>query len=45
MTHLTDAPPGYNSVSGVPGSRLNYAEHVYSNSACLPAFVVFYSYS
>jgi hypothetical protein len=46
MEHLTDARPGADSVTGLPGARLNYPENVvYSNSACLPTHVVFYTYA
>ncbi len=44
MEHLTDAclVPD----SGLPGARLNYPENVvYSNSACLPTHLVFYTYA
>ncbi len=38
--------PGADSVAGLPGARLNYSENaVYSNSACLPTHLVFYTYT
>lgn len=41
--HLTDPPPGYDSVYGQVGSKLNYPEIVvYKPEAVLPRFIIIY---
>jgi len=43
--HLTQPPPGYDSVVGEPGVHLNYEETVvYTNDAIRPAYLVVYSF-
>ncbi|KAF9492342.1 ADP-ribosylation [Pleurotus eryngii] len=43
--HLTEPPPGYHSVVGLPGADLNYEETVvYDNDAIRPAFLIVYSH-
>ena len=41
---LTGPPAGHDSVHGVPGGSLNYAEYVvYDDAAALPVFAIVYA--